>query len=324
VSPEEKPRLLVLVGPTAVGKTAFSLDIAETFGCEIVSGDSMQVYRGMDIGTAKASPEERRRVPHHLIDIRDPDEPFSVSDYQREAARAIRDITARGRLPFLVGGTGLYIQAVCYNYAFHEGGPDEAFRERMRAYAREHGNEALHRRLAAVDPQTAARLHPNDVRRVIRALEVYRQTGVTLTEQLAAQTRESPYRLCMIGLTMERKKLYERIEERVDDMIRRGLVDEVAGLLARGFDDSMTAMQGLGYKEIAAHLRGETTLEEATAILKRNTRRFAKRQLSWFRRMKDVVWVDVTDPGKKSEQMQTINAIIAGKFCSAGEYSLEQ
>ena len=319
-----KPRLLVLVGPTAVGKTAFSLDIAEAFGCEIISGDSMQVYRGMDIGTAKATPEERRRVPHHLIDIREPDEPFSVSDYQREAVKAIEDITARGRLPFIVGGTGLYIQAVCYGYAFHEGGPDEAFRARMLAFAREHGNEALHRRLAAVDPEAAVRLHPNDLRRVIRALEVYEQTGVTLSDQMAAQTRESPYRLCMIGLTMDRQRLYERIGERVDEMIRRGLVAEVARLLERGFDDTMTAMQGLGYKEIAAHLRGGMTLEEATALLKRNTRRFAKRQLSWFRRMKEIVWVDVTDPGKKTEQLQTINAIIAGKFCGGSEYSLEQ
>jgi tRNA dimethylallyltransferase len=317
-----KPRLLVLVGPTAVGKTALSLDIAERFGCEIISGDSMQVYRGMDIGTAKATAEERARVRHHLIDIRDPDEPYSVADFQREAETAIRDIHARGKLPFIVGGTGLYIESVCYAYDFHEGGRDPAYRDRMLDFAREFGNEALHRKLADVDPAAAARLHPNDLRRVIRALEVYEQTGSTLTEQLARQTRESPYRLCMIGLAMDRDRLYARIEERVDGMIRQGLVDEVKRLMERGFDESMTAMQGLGYKEIVAHLRGEMTLAEATELLKRNTRRFAKRQLSWFRHMDGIRWVDVTDVQKKSEHLQTISAIIAGKFCNAGEYSM--
>lgn len=321
MSGERKPNLLVLVGPTAVGKTALSLDIARTFDCEIISGDSMQVYRGMDIGTAKATPEERARVRHHLIDIRDPDEPFSVSDWQREAREAIADIHARGKLPFVVGGTGLYIESLCYGYAFHEGGRDPAFRERMRAYVAAFGNEALHRKLAEVDPPAAERLHPNDVRRIIRALEVYEQTGRTQTEHHAAQTRESPYRLCLIGLAMERHKLYARIGERVDAMIRQGLVEEVKRLLACGFDDTMTAMQGLGYKEIAAHLRGELTLEEAADVLKRNTRRFAKRQLSWFRRMADIHWVDVTDSQKKAEHLRTINAIIAGKFCSVSEYS---
>lgn len=311
---DHKQPLLVLVGPTAVGKTALSLDIAETFGCEIVSGDSMQVYRGMDIGTAKADAAERARIRHHLIDIREPDEPYSVSDFQRDARAAIADIHGRGKLPFLVGGTGLYVEAVCYGYRFHEGGADEAFRARMHAFAREHGNEALHGRLARIDPDSARRLHPNDVRRIIRALEVYERTGETLSAQLAAQTRESPYRLCVIGLTMARDKLYARIDERVDVMIRRGLVDEVRRLLSRGFDDGMTAMQGLGYKEIAAHLRGEMTLEEAVDLLKRDTRRFAKRQLSWFRRMPDIHWVDVTETEKKAAHLQTINAIIAGKI----------
>lgn len=310
---DQKQPLLVLVGPTAVGKTALSLDMAELYGCEIVSGDSMQVYRGMDIGTAKADPAERARIRHHLIDIREPNEPYSVSDFQRDARAAIADIHARGKWPFLVGGTGLYIEAVCYGYHFHEGGADEAFRERMRAFASEHGNAALHERLAQIDPDSARRLHPNDVRRIIRALEVYERTGVTLSEQLAAQTRESPYRLCLIGLTMARDKLYARIEERVDGMIRQGLVEEVRGLMAQGFDGSMTAMQGLGYKEIAAHLRGEMSLADAVALLKRDTRRFAKRQLSWFRRMPDVQWVDVTEPEKKAAHLQTINAIIAGK-----------
>lgn len=317
----EQNRLLVLVGPTAVGKTALSLEIARAFDCEIISGDSMQVYRGMDIGTAKVLPEERAGIRHHLIDIRDPDEPFSVSDFQREARAAISDIQARGKLPFIVGGTGLYIQSVCYAYEFHEGGADPAFRARMHAFAEAHGNGALHRKLAEIDEETAARLHPNDVRRIIRALEVYEQTGMTMSQLLAAQTRESPYRLCMIGLMMERDKLYDRIEQRVDEMIRQGLVEEVRRLLDRGFDASMTAMQGLGYKEIAAHLRGELSLPEAIDLLKRDTRRFAKRQLSWFRRMPDIHWVDVTDAEKKEEHLRTISGIIAGKFCNVSEYS---
>jgi tRNA dimethylallyltransferase len=316
----QRDRLLVLLGPTAVGKTALSLTIAEMFGCEIISGDSMQVYRGMDIGTAKATPEERARVPHHLIDILDPDEPFSVTDFQQRCREAAADIQARGKLPFLVGGTGLYIEAACYDFQFTEAPGDEAFRERMKALAATEGPETLHARLRNVDPESAGRLHPNDIRRVIRALEIYEQTGVRLSDHLRSQRKEPQYDLCMIGLTMDRERLYERINRRVDAMLSEGLVDEVRGLLARGYDRALPSMQGLGYKEIAAYLHGECTLDEAVELLKRGTRRFAKRQLSWFRHMPDIRWVNA-DPEKISTNLQTICTIIAGKFGLDGEYT---
>lgn len=307
------PRLLVLVGPTAVGKTQLSLEIAEQFGCEIISGDSMQVYRGMDIGTAKATPEERARVPHHMIDIHDPDHPFSVAEFQQRAQALIADIGARGKLPFIVGGTGLYIESVCYDFQFVEGGSDEAYRRELNDWADQHGEAALHERLRKADPASAERIHPNDRRRTIRALEIVRVSGTTMSEQLAGQKKQSPYELCIVGLTMDRERLYERIEARIDQMIAEGLVPEVRGLLERGFSPELVSMQGLGYKEIVAHLRGDWELSEAVELLKRNTRRFAKRQLSWFKRMKDIQWIDVTEP-KFYDHFQTFREMLAGKF----------
>lgn len=313
IQAEAKPRLLVLLGPTAVGKTKLSLEAADTFGCEIISGDSMQVYRGMDIGTAKASPQEQARVPHHMIDIHEPDYPFSVAEFQERARELIRDIHARGRLPFIVGGTGLYIESVCYDFQFGEGGSDELYRRELNDYADRCGEAALHERLRAVDPASAGRIHANDRRRTIRALEIFRATGKTMTEHLAGQKKQSPYEICMVGLTMERDLLYKRIEERIDRMIEEGLVREVEGLLGRGYSTDLVSMQGLGYKEIAGYLLGDYELPFAVELLKRNTRRFAKRQLSWFRRMKDICWIDVTEPNF-SQQLQTFRRILAGKF----------
>lgn len=307
-------KLLVLVGPTAVGKTRYSLEIAETFQCEILSGDSMQVYRGMDIGTAKATPEERKRIPHHMIDIVDPDEPFSVSEFQRMARAKIAEIHERGKLPFLVGGTGLYVEAVCYDFSFGGTGENRAFREAMKQKALAEGTAALHRQLAEVDPESAKRIHPNDLRRIIRALEVYEQTGVPLSQTFRKGEKKSPYELCVIGLHMEREKLYRRIEERVDRMIEAGLVQEVERLLAQGVPEDAISMQGLGYKEIIPYLRGEQTLEEAVAILKRNTRRFAKRQWSWFRRMPDIIWIDVGNEDHFSAHCERINDIISARL----------
>jgi tRNA dimethylallyltransferase len=309
-----RPKLLVLVGPTAVGKTKLSLHLALQYDCEIISGDSMQVYRGMDIGTAKATEEERRLVPHHLIDIHDPDYPFSVAEFQERARQLIVELNTRGKLPFIVGGTGLYVESVCYGYEFSKGGMDERFREQLREYALTHGEEALHQRLRTVDPETASRLHPNDQRRVIRALEIYHLTGKTMSEHLAGQKKQSPYELCIIGLTMERDLLYKRIEDRVDDMLEQGLVSEVQGLLDQGYSSDLVSMQGLGYKEIAGYLEGKYSLDEAVFLLKRNTRRFAKRQLSWFRHMKDIEWVDVTDQENFSDHLKAIHAIIARKL----------
>ncbi|MFM9326779.1 tRNA (adenosine(37)-N6)-dimethylallyltransferase MiaA [Paenibacillus mesotrionivorans] len=318
--PGDKPPLLVLLGPTAIGKTGLSVEIAKRYGCEIISGDSMQVYRGMDIGTAKITREEMQGVPHHMLDICEPDYPFSVAEFQERVRQLIFDISSRGAVPFIVGGTGLYIESICYDFQFSEVGSDEEFREEQRRFLEEFGPEALHTRLAEIDPDSAGRLHANDTRRVIRALEVFHLTGRTLTEQLAGQTRESPYNLCLVGLTMDRDILYNRIEARIDQMMDQGLVDEVRGLMARGLTRSHISMQGLGYKEIAAYLEQETTLPEAVRLLKRDTRHFAKRQLSWFRHMKEINWIEIPEHAKLSRILHKFHEILAGKFEGLTEY----
>ncbi|MBJ6363635.1 tRNA (adenosine(37)-N6)-dimethylallyltransferase MiaA [Paenibacillus sp. GCM10012307] len=310
----DKPRLLVLVGPTAVGKTAFSLEIAKAWNAEIISGDSMQVYKGMDIGTAKLPLEDREGIVHHLIDIYEPDEPFSAAEFQTRCRSLIQEITARGKLPFIVGGTGLYVESVCYDFQFSEVGSDDAYRDELQQHAVEQGNEALHEQLRLVDPETAGRLHPNDVRRVIRALEVFRLTGAPMSEQLRGQKKTSPYNLCIIGLNMERDRLYERVEQRIDLMMEQGLVAEVEQLLESSVSDKAVAMQGLGYKEIVPYLRGECSLEQAVYLLKRDTRHFAKRQLSWFRHMQDLNWVELDKLQNFNDALSIIHGIIAGKF----------
>ncbi|WP_312890817.1 tRNA (adenosine(37)-N6)-dimethylallyltransferase MiaA [Paenibacillus endophyticus] len=321
-NPKRKQPLLVLIGPTAVGKTRMSLDIAKMWDAEIISGDSMQVYRGMDIGTAKIPIDEREGIPHHLIDIMEPDIPYSAADFQAGATSAIEQIAARGHLPFIVGGTGLYVESVCYQFQFADIGSDEAFRQEQERYAAENGAEMLHARLAAIDPPAAERLHPNDLRRVIRALEVFHMTGQTFSEQQAGQSKVSPYELCIIGLTMDRAELYRRIEQRVDLMMEQGLVEEVRLLLEREMPPAAVAMQGLGYKEIAEYLQGNCTLEAAVERLKRDTRRFAKRQLSWFRHMNDIHWIDMGE--NFHNNLQTVHAIIAGKFQVNLEYTSNQ
>jgi len=288
--------LLVITGPTATGKSAVAVEVALKIDGEIVSADSMMVYRGMDIGTAKPTPAERRGVPHHLIDVIDPDQDFSVAAYQRLARESIREISARGRLPVLAGGTGLYIRAVLEGFQL-PGGRDLGLRRRLAEEARRHGVVHLHERLRAIDPEAAARIHPNNLKRVIRAIEVYHQTGTPMSR--AASVAEPGYDALVIGLYLERSQLYRRIEARVDAMITGGLVDEVRGLIAGGVKRDSTAMQALGYKEIAAYLSGEVSLEEAVWLLKRNTRRFAKRQLTWFRRDERIRWLNVADfPGE--------------------------
>ncbi|NMO97085.1 tRNA (adenosine(37)-N6)-dimethylallyltransferase MiaA [Paenibacillus lemnae] len=309
-----KPKLFVLIGPTAVGKTKMSIELAKEFQGEIISGDSMQVYRGMDIGTAKITSSEMEGIPHHLIDIHEPDYPYSAAEFQEQSRRLIGEISSRGHLPMIVGGTGLYIESVCYSYQFSESGADEAFRDEQFAYAQKYGAEALHQKLGTVDPESATRLHPNDLRRVVRALEIFHVTGTPMSDQLAAQKKESPYDLCLIGLTMDRQMLYNRIEERVDSMMNGGLIQEVSSLMEKGYAPGLVSMQGLGYKEIVSYLQGECSLEEAVVLLKRDTRRFAKRQLSWFRHMQDIQWVDVGETGEFEDNYEKIRAIIAGKF----------
>ncbi|BAS27577.1 tRNA (adenosine(37)-N6)-dimethylallyltransferase MiaA [Limnochorda pilosa] len=293
--------LLVVVGPTAVGKTAVVLELAPMVGGEVVSADSMQVYRGLDVGTAKPSPEERRCVPHHLIDVAEPGERFTAARYQVLAREAIAAIHARGRLPILSGGTGLYVQAVLEPLLFPDAGEDLELRERLAREAAEQGPQALHRRLARVDPEAAARLAPGDVRRVVRALEVYERTGRPISQIQESSRREAPpaYRTLKVGLTRPRTRLYARIDARVEEQLARGLVDEARRLLelgretGAGASGAKTALQALGYKELFPYLEGRENLAEATERLKRATRRYAKRQLTWFRRDPEIVWLDL-------------------------------
>ena len=294
--------LLMVVGPTAVGKTAVLLELAPRLDAEVVSADSMQVYRGLDIGTAKPTPEERQRVPHHLIDVAEPGERFSVARYQQLAREAITDIHRRGKLPILSGGTGLYVQAVLEPLLFPDAGEDLELRARLAREAEEKGPEALHRRLAEVDPPAAARLAPKDLRRIIRALEVYERTGRPIS-QLQQEARQAgkvpPYRTLKIGLIRPRPILYARIEARVDEQLREGLLDEARRVLAlvraggAGRAGEKTALQALAYKELFPYLEGQERLETAVARLKTAVRRYAKRQLTWFRRDPEIVWVDL-------------------------------
>ncbi|MBH8598333.1 tRNA (adenosine(37)-N6)-dimethylallyltransferase MiaA [Thermoactinomyces sp. CICC 10523] len=303
-----KQELLVIVGPTAVGKTDLSLTLAKMFDGEIISGDSMQVYKGMDIGTAKASPEEQRAAPHHMIDLIDPDVPFSVQEFQKLARQKIAEIHARGHLPMLVGGTGLYIEAVTHDYELPHVPENPDLREELRNLAESKGNEYLHSRLGEVDPDAAAKLHPNDLRRIIRALEVYEVTGKPFSSLKGKGT--SPFDALWIGLTMPRELLYERINRRVDQMIEAGLVEEVKRLKERGYHLGLTSMQAIGYKEIISYLNGDITLAEAVDSIKKGTRKYAKRQLSWFRRLKEIHWFDVTEP----QCLREIQQLVAGKF----------
>ncbi|MCS1351207.1 tRNA (adenosine(37)-N6)-dimethylallyltransferase MiaA [Mechercharimyces sp. CAU 1602] len=310
---QTKGKLLVLVGPTAVGKTNLSLHLAEKFNGEILSGDSMQVYRGMDVGTAKASQKEQQQVRHHLLDLVNPDESFSVEEFQKHAYEAIAAIHARSHLPMLVGGTGLYIQAVTHGYRLPNIEEDVALRAKWNDFAEKEGNEALWRKLQEQDEVTAMRLHPNDRRRVIRALEVIANTGKPFSAQQVQQ--KPPYDILFLGLTMPRELLYKRINERVDHMIAAGLLQEVRALYAQGYGRELTSMQALGYKEIMQHLAGEISLDEAIERIKRGTRKFAKRQLSWFRRMDEIHWFDCT----ASDFQQEITSLIAGDFLAHRE-----
>ena len=278
---EVQSPLVVIVGPTAVGKTRLSLHLAGELGAEIVSADSRQVYRGMDIGTDKPTAEERQRVLHHLVDVVDPDEEFTLARYQDMAYTAISDVLTRGRVPLLVGGTGLYIKAVVEGWGIPRVRPNEALRAELYQEAEARGGTALHARLRQVDPAAAEKIDPRNVRRVIRALEVYLETGRPISE--LQRRRPPPYWVLQIGLTMERAALYQRIDQRVDGMIERGLVGEVRGLVEQGYGYESPAMSGLGYRQVGCYLRGQISLEEAIRLIKRDTRRFVRQQYNWFR-----------------------------------------
>jgi tRNA dimethylallyltransferase len=308
------PPLIVITGPTATGKSALGVEVAKQLGGEIVSADSMLIYRYMNIGTAKPTLEERQGIPHYMIDLVNPDEKYSVALYQSQATKCIEDIIKRGKIPLLVGGTGLYIRALTEQYNFPGTENNYELRQSLARQAQKYGQEALHARLVQIDPATAVRLHPNDLKRVIRALEVYYLTGKPFSYFQKREQKEK-YNLIMYGINMERQLLYHKIEERVDKMIRLGLVEEVQNLLNKGYDIGSTSLQGLGYKEIIAYLKGENTLAEAISLIKRNTRHFAKRQLTWFKRDKRILWLKV-EKGNISEVAQKI----AGRYKETSKF----
>jgi tRNA dimethylallyltransferase len=291
--PNNKP-ILIIAGPTAVGKTDASLLLAQEFGAEIVSADSMQIYRGMDIGTAKPTLEQRKLVYHHLIDVVEPNQPYSVGDYLRDARAALNGILASGGLPIVIGGTGLYIRAL--TRGLFSGPPaDLDMRERLLRRESEGQPGTLYSDLVKVDPEAAVKIHPNDLRRTVRALEVYYLKDRKLSDfQREHAFKEKPFRFHLVFLVRSRNELYPRIERRVDRMIESGLEAEVKTLMERGYSPELTSMQGLGYKHFLNHFMGKTSREEAVALLKRDTKRYAKRQFTWFRREPDTVWIDIT------------------------------
>ena len=302
----KKKPLVILTGPTAVGKTALSIGLAQAIGGEIISADSMQVYRYMDIGSAKIMLEEMQDVPHHLVDVLEPWEEFNVVRFQQMAKAACEEIWERGHIPIVTGGTGFYIQALLYDIDFTENDEDTAFRTEMEALAAKEGGQVLYERLKQVDPASAEAIHANNTKRVIRALEFYEKTGTPISAHNEEQReKESPYAFLYAVLTRDRTILYDRIDRRVDIMMEQGLVDEVRSLQQRGCTRQMVAMQGLGYKEIIDYLDDKLSLEEAVYIIKRDTRHFAKRQMTWFRREKDVTFIEMDGRGE-AEVLQEI------------------
>ncbi len=303
----EQNKLIVLTGPTAVGKTDLSIKLAKLVNGEIISADSIQVYKHLDIGSAKITTEEMDGVRHHLIDVLDPKDAFNIATFKEMADEAISDIYSRGKLPIITGGTGFYIQSVLYDVNFTEN-EDDGYRAELEVLAKDKGADYLHNLLKTIDPVSAEAIHENNVKRVIRALEFHHQTGQLISEHNATEAaKKSPYNFAYFVLNCNRKLLYERIDKRVDIMINNGLVDEVKYLRDQlGLTRDLVSMQGLGYKEILSYLDGEISLEEAIYILKRDTRHFAKRQLTWFKREKDVIWVDKDILDTENSQLQFI------------------
>lgn len=300
-----KDKLIVIVGPTAVGKTDLSIAIANEFEAEIISGDSMQIYRGMDIGTGKVTQNEMADIPHYLIDILNPDEEYSVADFQKDVNTHIHRIQGNNRIPIIVGGTGLYINAVLYDYNFTEARRDDSITRRLEERLEQEGNLVLYNELKEIDPVQAKKIHPNNYRRVIRALEVYEVTGKTMSEMHEAQEKTPKYDHILIGLEMDRDLLYKQINGRVDRMIADGLVEEVRSLYEQGYGESK-AMQAIGYKELIPFIKGQASLADCVDLLKQNSRRYAKRQLTWFKNKMDVTWYPITPESFPSDCRQII------------------
>ncbi len=305
------PPVIVICGPTGIGKTAAAIEVARRFGCEIVGADAMQVYCRMEIGTAKPTAEEQALVRHHLIDVVEPDEPFDASRYCETARQVVAELHARGILPLVVGGTGLYIKALLYG-VFRAGQPDPQVRRRLQEEAARLGPQALHHRLENIDPTAAGRIHPNDAFRIIRALETIETTGETITaHHRRHRFQDSPYRVLKIGLNMERKSLYERINGRVAAMLQAGFAEEVRDLLAAGYGPQLKSMQSLGYRHMVAYLQGRMEWEEAVRTMKRDHRRYAKRQLAWFGKDSQITW---TEPQKISALYPAIEEFLAQRM----------
>lgn len=307
----KKPPLIVIAGPTASGKTSLSITLSHRLKGEVVAMDSMQIYRFMDIGTAKPAMEERKGVAHHMLDVADPKDAYSVAEYAKQAKACISGVHQRGKIPILTGGTGLYLKAVTTSMELGGTQGDPSVRQRLSDIAnQENGSEMVHEMLAKVDPVSANRLHRNDIRRIIRALEVYELTGKPISSQQPDEQPECPYAICLLGLFLERETLYKRIEDRVDDMIKMGLIQEVEGLLRMGVPPDAQAMQGLGYKELIPAVMGKQPLHQAVEDIKLGTRHYAKRQMTWFRRTEGIKWLDAMDNGLKDAAMEYIRAAL--------------
>jgi tRNA dimethylallyltransferase len=306
----DKPKVVVLCGPTAVGKTSAAIALAQEFKAQIVNADSMQVYRYMDIGTAKPTRGEQEQVIHHLIDIADPDEPFDAAKYARQARRTIEILCEKNITALIVGGTGLYIKALVHGL-FEAAPIDVILRSRLKEEIKAYGTGALYARLRSMDPQTAARIHPNDVYRILRAVEVYEATGRPLSEyQREHRFSDQPYRVLKIGLHMDRKQLYLRIDSRVEEMIQAGLCDEVKKLTERGYGRDLKPMQSIGYRHMTDFLEGRLTWEEAIRTLKQDTRRYAKRQMTWFNKDTEIIW---KNPDSTGDMMGTVRLFLEGR-----------
>lgn len=300
----EKRPMVILTGPTAVGKTALSIELAKKINGSIISADSMQVYRHMDIGSAKIRPSEMQGIPHHMIDILEPWEPFNVVIFQERCRECLEGIYERGHIPIVTGGTGFYIQALLKDIDFTENEENTAYRKELEQLAEEKGAEYLHEMLQQVDAEAAEKIHANNIKRTIRALEFFELTGKKISEHNTEEgEKKSAYQSCYFVLNDDREKLYARIEQRIDEMLAEGLVEEVRALQKMGCTRNLVSMQGLGYKEILDYLDDEITLEEAIYRIKRDTRHFAKRQLTWFRRERDVIWVDKSELGSDTESL---------------------
>ncbi|NFD91935.1 tRNA (adenosine(37)-N6)-dimethylallyltransferase MiaA [Clostridium botulinum] len=302
--------LLIIAGPTAVGKTDISIKLAEKLNGEIISADSMQIYKYMDIGSAKITKDEMKGIPHHLIDVVEPHEEFNVSSFKDLAEKSIKDISNRGKLPIIAGGTGLYINSLIYNYDFTDADRDEKYREYLTKLAEDKGNEYVHSLLKDIDEEYYEKLYPNDLKRVVRALEVYKITGKSISEYIKENEKklyDIPYNVNYFILNMNRELLYERINKRVDIMMGKGLIEEVKKLESMGYTPDMQSMKGIGYKEVLFYLNGDISLDEAIYLIKKGSRNYAKRQLTWFRKDKRSIWID---KDKYSSEEEIVDKII--------------